>query len=43
MFTRGVSEEETPRFFFAFRSCKVGVRVSVAGDGGGVTRVSLSD
>ena len=30
-------------FFFAFRPCKVGMRVSVAGDGGGGTRVSLSD
>ena len=35
MFTRGVSDKETPRFFFAFRPCTVGMRVSVAGGGGG--------
>ena len=43
MFTRGVSDKETPRFFFAFRPCEVGMRISVAGYVGGVTRVSLSD
>ena len=43
MFMRGVSDKETPRFFFAFRPCTVGMRVSVAGGGGGVSRVSLSD